>query len=176
MTDSELKHYFAEGAWGIHMQGVARERGLWLQFRRDQPPVRVWSGDGDAPAAAHRPASPDQPPASQRAAKVGAKPVAKSITKPAAKGTPRQTAGRYPKGDARRLMVLLAAIEALPRATITTLAEYTEHNKGTIAADIDKLREQFGVAIAFEAPVYRLDDWGPLLRPDGVRQFLPEAD
>ncbi|WP_454727930.1 MULTISPECIES: hypothetical protein [Cupriavidus] len=175
MTDSELKTYFAEGAWGDLMEGVPHERGLWLRFSRNTPPVRVWGGDAPAPAA--QPASADKPPASKRPATAGtqpaAEPVAQSKPQPAAKRARQQTAGRFPKGDVRRLMVLLAAIEALPRATITTLAEATAHNKGTIAADIDKLREQFGVAIAFDTPVYRLDDWGPLLRPKGVRGFRP---
>ncbi|MFC3110896.1 hypothetical protein ACFQAT_28620 [Undibacterium arcticum] len=61
---------------------------------------------------------------------------------------------QYPKGDARRLFVLLAAIDYLERPTLTTLTKFTGHNKGTITADVDKLRDQFGVEIHKDGPVY----------------------
>lgn len=80
---------------------------------------------------------------------------------------------QYPKSDARRLFVLLAAIERLPRPTLTTLAAYTGHNKGTIHRDIVKLAEQYGVKIVKTGPVYRLSDWGPILSPSGIREHLP---
>ncbi|MDO8729529.1 MAG: hypothetical protein Q7K26_06670 [bacterium] len=79
---------------------------------------------------------------------------------------------QYPKADARRLFVLLSAIEVLERPTLTTLANYTGHNKGTIDADIAKLCEQFGAVISKNGAVYQIDSWGEILKQKGVRKFL----
>ena len=75
---------------------------------------------------------------------------------------------QYPKGDARRLFVLLAAIERLQRPTLTTIADYTNHNKGTISADILKLRTQYGVIVEQNGPVFCIRDWGDLLHKNTV--------
>lgn len=40
-TDSELRDWWSEGAWGTAMAGVEPERGLWLQVDQNKPPVRV---------------------------------------------------------------------------------------------------------------------------------------
>lgn len=79
---------------------------------------------------------------------------------------------QYPKGDARRLFVLLAAIDSLARPTLTTLAESTGHNKGTIPVDVEKLREQFGVDIVKDGAVYGVKSWGDLLKKNGVKKLL----
>ncbi|MDW5419073.1 hypothetical protein R6242_21100 [Iodobacter sp. CM08] len=78
---------------------------------------------------------------------------------------------KFPKGDARRLFVLLAAIDALPCPTITTLSLKTGHNKGTIKADIKRL-EQYGVDIELQGDVFRIKSWGDLLKKDSVRKYL----
>lgn len=79
---------------------------------------------------------------------------------------------QYPKGDARRLFVVLAAIDSLERPTITTLAAYTGHNKGTIDADVVKLREQYGVDIGRDGAVFVLRSWGDVLKRAGVKKYL----
>lgn len=79
---------------------------------------------------------------------------------------------QYPKGDARRLFVILAAIDHLDRPTLTSIAAYTGHNKGTIDADVTKLREQFDVEIEREGPVFVVRSWGDLLRKAGVKKHL----
>jgi hypothetical protein len=79
---------------------------------------------------------------------------------------------QYPKGDARRLFVVLAAIEHLERPTITTIAAYTGHNKGTIDADVAKLREQYGVEIERESAVFVIRSWGDVLKKVGVKRHL----
>lgn len=79
---------------------------------------------------------------------------------------------QYPKADARRLFVLLAAIDFLERPTLTTLSDFTGHNKGTIDADIEKLREQYGVTVEKNGPVYRVGSWGDLLKKGAVKKFL----
>lgn len=78
----------------------------------------------------------------------------------------------YPKADARRLFVLLTAIDELERPTLTTLAAYTGHNKGTIDADIAKLNEQFDVVIVKDGPVYRIESWGETLKKKGVKKAV----
>lgn len=79
---------------------------------------------------------------------------------------------QFPKGDARRLFVLLAAIDTLERPTLTTLAEYTGHNKGTIPADVEKLRDQYGVNIAKDGPVFFIKSWGEVLKKTGVKSII----
>lgn len=39
-SDSELRDYWSE-CWGRPMDGITPERGLWLQFRDRESPVRV---------------------------------------------------------------------------------------------------------------------------------------
>ncbi|MFM0265501.1 hypothetical protein [Paraburkholderia sediminicola] len=79
---------------------------------------------------------------------------------------------QYPHSDDRRLLVLLAAIDELERATLTTLAEFTGLNKGVIPRNVEILREQFGVEIEKDGPVYSLVSWGPLLKKGGVKKLL----
>lgn len=79
---------------------------------------------------------------------------------------------QFPKGDARRLFILLASIDALKRPTITSLAEFTSHNKGTIEADVGRLRVQFGVFIVKKDAVYQIESWGELLKKNSIRKLL----
>lgn len=79
---------------------------------------------------------------------------------------------QYPDNDARRLFVLLAAIDLLERATISAIADLTGLHKDTIDADIAKLHEQYGVAMHKIGDVYRIDSWGDVLKKQGVKKFL----
>lgn len=175
--DAELRDYFSE-VWGNPMKGVRHERGLWLQFGRHTAPVRVLGGDTPSPAHGGQAETPRAAAAATRKAQTAqktqeARPAAKPVP-PGALALDANAYGvpQYPKGDARRLLVLLAAIDALPRATITTLATRTGLNKGTIAIDIGKLRSQYGVEIDFRDHAYEIRDWGSLLRRSGVNQLL----
>ena len=40
MSDAEIKEYWAE-CWGNSMNGIKRERGLWLEFNSNEPPIKV---------------------------------------------------------------------------------------------------------------------------------------
>jgi hypothetical protein len=80
---------------------------------------------------------------------------------------------QFPKGDARRLFILLAAIDHMERPTLTSLSSYTGHNKGTIDADVARL-SQFGVSIVKIDAVYRVAEWGDLLVRESVLRFLPK--
>lgn len=79
---------------------------------------------------------------------------------------------QYGKGDIRRLFVLLAAIDQLERPTLVNLVNLTGHNKGTIAVDIEKIGVQLGVVIAKNGPIYRIEDWGAILKKIGVKKHL----
>lgn len=79
---------------------------------------------------------------------------------------------QYPGDDARRLMVLLAAIDLLERPSVTALADFTSHDKETIEGDANRLQEQFGVTLLKIGDVYRLESWGPVLHRDGVQAVL----
>lgn len=78
----------------------------------------------------------------------------------------------FPKGDARRLFKLLLAIEELDRPTTWTLAAHTGHNKGTILADVERLREQFGVEIEQDGAVFAVTSWGAILKKSAMKKFL----
>jgi hypothetical protein len=79
----------------------------------------------------------------------------------------------YPKGDIRRLFLVLAAIDALEgEATLLRIVEATGINKGQIADMVEKARNQLGVRIDKTGPVYRIRAWGKLINRDGVRGLL----
>ena len=79
---------------------------------------------------------------------------------------------QYPKNDARRLFVLLAAIDELDRATINTLEELIGINKGVTATHIANLNAYSGVTIRKEDPEYKIESWGDILNKMGVKTCL----
>jgi hypothetical protein len=87
---------------------------------------------------------------------------------------PRNAHGvvQYPKGDVRRIFVLIAAIDLLRRPTITELEQYTGWNRGSINRDISKISVQFDVSIVKQDGAYRILDWGQVLRREGVKKSL----
>ncbi|MEN3294898.1 MAG: hypothetical protein V7642_4151 [Burkholderiales bacterium] len=79
---------------------------------------------------------------------------------------------QYPQDDARRLFVLLSAIDLLERPTASAIADLTSLDKQTIDDDIVKLREQYGVLLNKVGDVYRIESWGEVLRKNGVKKYL----
>ena len=79
---------------------------------------------------------------------------------------------QYPDGDARRLFVLLAAIDLLERPTISAIADLTSRHRDTIDADITVLHTQYGVTVHKISDVYRIESWGDVLKKQGVKKFL----
>jgi len=79
---------------------------------------------------------------------------------------------QYPEHDARRLFVLLGAIDLLERPTLSAIADLTGHDRDAIDADIVKLREQFGVTLHKSGDIYRIESWGDVLQKSGVTRFL----
>jgi hypothetical protein len=78
----------------------------------------------------------------------------------------------YPKGHVGRYLATLAAIAQLERPTSTSVARATGLSKGKIDDYVAVLNEQFGTCIEKEGAVYRIIDWGPVLKPVGVLEYL----
>lgn len=79
---------------------------------------------------------------------------------------------QYPDHDARRLFVLLSAIDLLERPTVSALADLTSHDREKIDADVARLREEFGVVLHKVGEIYHIESWGDVLNMNGVKRFL----
>jgi hypothetical protein len=75
---------------------------------------------------------------------------------------------QYPHDDARRLFVLVSAIDLLERPTATAIDDLTGISKTTIDSEIDKLCEQYGMVIHKFGEIYRIESWGYVLNREGV--------
>ena len=78
----------------------------------------------------------------------------------------------YPKGDLRRMLSVLAAIDSLPEATLVKIAERTGLDKKTVINLISQARDQAGVEISKIGPDYALVDWGPIIKRAGAKMVL----
>ena len=79
---------------------------------------------------------------------------------------------QYADNDARRLFVLLAAIDLLERPTVAAIADLTSLDKDRIEADIAKLNNEYGVTLLKIGEVYRIESWGDVLKKQGVKKIL----
>lgn len=79
---------------------------------------------------------------------------------------------QYPDNDARRLFVLLGAIDLLERPTVSAIADLTGLERASIDAGVNRLREEFGVVLHKVGDIYHIDSWGEVLRKSGVKSFL----
>ena len=79
---------------------------------------------------------------------------------------------QYPEGDARRLLVLLAAANLLERPTVTAIADLTSLPRGSIDAGLAALQQQYGVRFVRSGEVVHIDSWGDILREEGVMRLL----
>src|SRR5450830_1228846 len=75
----------------------------------------------------------------------------------------------YPKGDLRRMLSVLAAIDATPEATLVKVVARTGLDKKTVTNLIAQAGEQAGVKITKTGPVYTLEDWGPIFKRTGAK-------
>ncbi|WP_219096209.1 hypothetical protein [Pseudomonas sp. UMAB-40] len=78
----------------------------------------------------------------------------------------------YPKGHAGRLLVTMAAIDALDTPTAASVAALTGLSKGNIDTYVSALNREFGVRIEKEGPVYSIQSWGDILKKTGVKKVL----
>jgi hypothetical protein len=79
---------------------------------------------------------------------------------------------QYAEGDARRLFVLLSAIDLLERPTISAIADLTGHDREKIDTEVMRLREEYGVLLHKVGGIYHIESWGDVLKKNGVKRFL----
>lgn len=82
---------------------------------------------------------------------------------------------QYPKGDLRRMLAVLAAIDALAPATLVKLAERTGIDKKTVTNLIEQAREQAGVIVVKSGAEYSIEEWGPIIKKAGAKMCLTGA-
>lgn len=78
----------------------------------------------------------------------------------------------YPKGDLRRMLCVLAAIDTLENPTLVRIADRTGIDKKTVTYLIEQARVQAGVEIEKNGPVYKLVNWGPVIKKAGAKLAL----
>ncbi|MFA5627452.1 MAG: helix-turn-helix domain-containing protein [Thiohalomonadaceae bacterium] len=81
----------------------------------------------------------------------------------------------YPKGDLRRMLLVLGAIDAIPDATLVKIAARTGLDKKTVSNLIQQAVEQARVVIEKYGPVYAITDWGPVIKKAGTKMALTGA-
>ena len=82
---------------------------------------------------------------------------------------------QYPKGDLRRMLSVLAAIDSMQDATLVKIVTKTKIDKRTVTHLIEQARTQAGVAVVKTGPVYVIEDWGPVIRKTGAKMILTGA-
>ena len=82
---------------------------------------------------------------------------------------------QYPKGDLRRMLVVLAAIDTPQGACLVRIAQRTGLDKKSITRLIAQAGEQAAVVITKEGAVYRVADWGPVVKRNGAKIALTGA-
>ncbi|MEC4723671.1 hypothetical protein RY831_31605 [Noviherbaspirillum sp. CPCC 100848] len=91
-----------------------------------------------------------------------------------AMGFPKNQFGvpQYPDNDARKLFVLLSAIDLLERPTGSAIADLTSHAREAIDQDVMRLREEFGVNLHKVGDIYHIESWGDVIQREGIKRFL----
>lgn len=82
---------------------------------------------------------------------------------------------QYQHDDARRLFVLVSAIDLLERPTATALDDLTGIDKTLIDEYVQKLCEQYGMAIHKFGEIYRIESWGTILNRESLQKMLQEG-
>ncbi|MEH6688760.1 MAG: hypothetical protein V7693_16040 [Halopseudomonas sabulinigri] len=78
----------------------------------------------------------------------------------------------YPKGDLRRMLAVLGAIEGVRDATLVKIVARTGIDKKTVTTLIAQAGEQARVLIDKKGPVYEIADWGPVFKKSGAKMAL----
>jgi len=86
-----------------------------------------------------------------------------------------ELAPQYPKGDLRRMLAVLGAIDELDIATLVRIAERTGLDKKTIINLIEQARTQAGVTVDKNEAVYSIRAWGPVINRGGALMYLRGA-
>lgn len=78
----------------------------------------------------------------------------------------------YPKGDLRRMLAVIAAVDCTPDATLAKVVAKTALDKKTVSNLIAKAAVQAEVLIVKTGPFYVLHSWGPIINRDGAQLAL----
>lgn len=142
--------------------------------RRDRFPATVWCNGCEADLAAIEPVDGPVPRAAHGS---------RSMALPGNMMVPSThrafmtitTVPSYPKGDLRRMLVVLAAIDRPGGATLVQIVAKTGVDKKTVTRLVEQAGQQAGVSIAKNGAVYCISDWGPLFRRAGAKLVLTGA-
>lgn len=88
---------------------------------------------------------------------------------------PEESKTPYPKGDLRRMLIVLAAMDSPQGASLVRIAQATGLDKKSVTRLIDQAREQASVSIAKNGAVYSIVDWGPIIKKTGAKLALTGA-
>lgn len=81
-------------------------------------------------------------------------------------------AASYAKGDLRRTLVVLGAIDENKGATLVQIARRTGLDNRSVIHLIEKSQIEAGVVIRKDGPVYILVDLGPVFKPSALKSAL----
>lgn len=82
---------------------------------------------------------------------------------------------QYPKGDLRRTLMVLGAIQEAGGATLVQLVNRTGLDKKTISDLIAKAQEQAGVQVVKDGSRYIIESLGPVFKASGCKMALTGA-
>lgn len=74
----------------------------------------------------------------------------------------------YPKGDLRRMLMVLGAIDSQPGITLVEIEKATSLARKTAFSLIQQAIEQAGVQIEKRGSGYRIKSFGPVFKRSGV--------
>lgn len=83
-------------------------------------------------------------------------------------------APRYPKGDLRRMLAVLGAIQA-GHCTLVQIVAATGLDKKSVTTLINQAREQAFVSVSKVGAIYTLDAWGPVVKEEGAKKAFQGA-
>ncbi|MHD0644124.1 hypothetical protein ACYPKM_00640 [Pseudomonas aeruginosa] len=80
---------------------------------------------------------------------------------------------QYPKGDLRRMLSVLAAIDELgSQATMVSIGHRTGLDRRTVTTQIEIAQKQAGVDIQKKDQYYSIVSWGDVISKDGALLVL----
>lgn len=82
---------------------------------------------------------------------------------------------KYPKGDLRRMLMVLGAIQEAGGATLVQIVARTGLDKKTVSDLILKAQEQAGVSVVKTGSKYSIENFGPVLKIIGCKLALTGA-
>lgn len=82
---------------------------------------------------------------------------------------------KYPKGDLRRMLAVLGAIQEAGDATLVQIVARTGVDKKTVSDLIVKAQEQAGVRVTKVGAKYSIENFGPVLKVSGCKLALTGA-